>query len=440
MSGGADSIALLLGLSALVPALGYRLQAAHLHHGLRGAEADRDLEAVRALCRRLGVPLTAARWDCRSRMARLGLSGQAGLRTLRRRFLARAARSAGAAAIATAHTADDQMETVLLRLVRGTGLRGLAGMSVRRGGWLKPLLAVTRAEIEADLRAAGEPWREDRSNEDPAYERNRIRSEVIPALLAPADPGRAGAARAALARRFAAACDEVRSARRVVEAQATRILERTAGSSDGRITLDPRRLGSYPLAIQRAVLRQLWRRSGHRTGLTLRHLGALQSLIVARGGRSAVDLPRGWRAERDRGLLVLGPAAGAPDPAPARVPGRGRWRRSPIRGGWVDGAAARSRLRARVGGEEYFAADGIEGALELRAGRPEEWFVPFGDRKPRRLSAFLSKQRVPRALGARPMVLADAQGILWVVGVRRAARAPLIETTRRALWVQTENR
>src|SRR5262249_27645811 len=138
VSGGADSTALLLGLSRIACEFGLSLHAAHLHHGLRGRDADRDLEFVRTLCRRLGVPLTAARWECSARMARRGLSGQAGLRTLRREFLAAAARKAGARAIATAHTADDQLETLLLRLARGAGLRGLSGMRPKAGDWIKP--------------------------------------------------------------------------------------------------------------------------------------------------------------------------------------------------------------------------------------------------------------------------------------------------------------
>ncbi|MEK7824085.1 MAG: tRNA lysidine(34) synthetase TilS, partial [Candidatus Eisenbacteria bacterium] len=189
VSGGADSTALLLGLDSLAPEFGLSLHAAHLHHGLRGAEADADLAFVRDLCARLGVPLTTARWDCRARMRRRGLSGQAGLRTLRREFLARVASRVGAAAIATAHTADDQLETVLLRLLRGTGLAGLGGMSARRGRWIKPLLDTPRADIEADLRAIGQPWREDRTNRDPRYARSRVRHDVVPALLRALDPG-----------------------------------------------------------------------------------------------------------------------------------------------------------------------------------------------------------------------------------------------------------
>ena len=150
VSGGADSTALLLALHRLAPELGLELCAAHLHHGLRGRDADADLAFAGTLCRRLGVPLAAARWDARTRMRRRGLTGENGLRTLRREFLVAAARRAGAAAIATAHTADDQLETVLMRLLRGTGLTGLGGMRPRRSiRWLAgPPLAEHAPEFQ----------------------------------------------------------------------------------------------------------------------------------------------------------------------------------------------------------------------------------------------------------------------------------------------------
>jgi tRNA(Ile)-lysidine synthase len=192
VSGGADSTALLLGLHHLAHALGLELHAAHLHHGLRGADADRDLAFVRALCRRLRIPLAWRRIDARAGMARRRLSGQDGLRRLRREFLRAEAARAGAAAIATAHQADDQLETLLMRLARGTGASGLGGIPPRRGLWIRPLLQATRADVEHDLRVAGQPWREDRSNRDPAYLRNRLRHRAIPALVAAIEGGRLG--------------------------------------------------------------------------------------------------------------------------------------------------------------------------------------------------------------------------------------------------------
>ncbi|HEY6196342.1 MAG TPA: tRNA lysidine(34) synthetase TilS, partial [Candidatus Eisenbacteria bacterium] len=183
VSGGADSTALLVALASLAREFGIRLHVAHLHHGLRGPDADADLRHVRALCARLDLPLTAARWDCAARMRRRALSGEAGLRTLRREFLLQAARRWRATAIATAHTADDQLETLLLRLARGTGLTGAAGMRARHGAWLKPLLFATRADVERDLVGQRIAWREDASNAGAAYARNRVRHAVVPALL-----------------------------------------------------------------------------------------------------------------------------------------------------------------------------------------------------------------------------------------------------------------
>ncbi|MBI1797614.1 MAG: tRNA lysidine(34) synthetase TilS [Candidatus Eisenbacteria bacterium] len=310
VSGGADSTALLLGLDALAHEFGYGLRAAHLHHGLRGDDADRDLAAVRALCERVGVPLHAARWDCRARMKRRGLSGQAGLRVLRRGFLAGIARRARAAAVATAHTADDQLETVLLRLARGTGLAGLGGMSARHGAWIRPLLLATRAEIEADLRSAGVAWREDRSNDDPRYSRSRVRRDVIPALLAAVGArgacGRAAVARAGLARRAAATSRDVRGAARLIGRIADRILMRDARIHNSEIRLETHRLASYARSIRRTVLRKSWQRLGGRVGLTSRHLDALESLLCARRGGGTIALPAGCAAERRGATLVLG--------------------------------------------------------------------------------------------------------------------------------------
>jgi tRNA(Ile)-lysidine synthase len=305
VSGGADSTALLAALVSLAPSLGLRLHAAHLHHGLRGGAADGDLEAVRALCDRLGVPLTAARWDCPARMRRLGLGGQAGLRILRRRFLIAAARRVGAGRIATAHTADDQLETVLMRLARGTGLAGIGGMSARRGPWIKPLLEASREAIEADLRSAGIPWREDASNRDRRYTRSRVRHDVIPALLGAMERNGGRPTRGRLALRVAALARELRAARRLTGRLAARIVGRgmRIGRSGARLELGSWR--STPAPVRRAVLRRLWKRLGPSPGLTVRHLDALDRLGATSRGGAALDLPAGFRAERDRGTLVV---------------------------------------------------------------------------------------------------------------------------------------
>jgi tRNA(Ile)-lysidine synthase len=304
VSGGADSTALLLALHRLAPEHGLTVAAAHLHHGLRGADADRDLEFVRSLCARLGVPLQAARWDTRARMRRLGLSGQDGLRTLRRRYLAGAARRAGATAIATAHTADDQAETLLLRMLRGTGLPGLGGMRPRQGRWIKPLLLASRAVIVRDLERIRQAWREDASNQDPGYARSRIRFQAIPALLAAMKPDHPEQARPALLRHLARAAEECRAA-------AAALVEAAPSLPVGERTLDRTGLREAAPALRRAALRLWWSRgSGARVGLTLSHLQGLEHLVTNQNPGLTIQLPCGWAARRDRDMLRLIPPMG----------------------------------------------------------------------------------------------------------------------------------
>jgi tRNA(Ile)-lysidine synthase len=322
VSGGADSTALLVAMASLAREFGLSVGAAHLHHGLRGADADADLLHVRALCERLQIPLAAARWDCTARMKRRGLSGEAGLRTLRREFLVSAARASRAVAIATAHTADDQLETVLMRLSRGTGLTGLAGMRARHGVWIKPLLHATRADVERDLRQHGVRWREDASNASPAWTRNRVRHGVVPALLdalrVPA--GRATERRERLARRVAVVAEELASAGRIVSRLAKRALDRALVGTPP--ALDARKLGKLEVSLRRAVLTEAWRRLGPAgtaaPGLTARHLESLARCLSR--GRGEVALPGGWNAriERSRLRFVF------PTAAPQGHPGASR--------------------------------------------------------------------------------------------------------------------
>jgi tRNA(Ile)-lysidine synthase len=308
VSGGADSTALLLALHNLCHEFGVALAAAHLDHGLRGSDSSADRVFVRGLCARLGVPLTDAHWNTHARMERRGLTGQNGLRTLRREFLLDAALRHDAAAIATAHTADDQVETVLLRLGRGTGLHGFGAMPARRGRWIRPLLDVPRADIEADLTRIGQRWREDASNASLDYTRNRIRHLVVPTLLEALEPGSGGRAhaRAALARRVVTGLGEVRAAHRLLERRARRTVRRLASIQDGEIRLDSVEWRSYPAVIQRLALRAVWARlAGGRAGLTSRHLTQLAGLM--RPGRvgARAELPLGARAVRDpRGVTL----------------------------------------------------------------------------------------------------------------------------------------
>ena len=357
VSGGADSTALLVALASVAHEQALDLHAAHLHHGLRGREADGDARAVQRLCARIGVPLSLARWDCRARMRRRGLAGEAGLRTLRREWLRRVARATGAAAIATAHTADDQLETLLMRLARGTGLAGAPGMRARRGRWLKPLLHVTRADIELDLRRHGLTWREDASNVSPGMLRNRIRHVAVPALLdamgvRAADPV---ARRAPLARRAAAHAADLARAAHALEARAARGLARARRPGQDA-AWDAGLLNRLGAPVLQLALRRAWRLAGEpgSPGLTGRQLDPILAAIARPGSRSArveVALPHGWTARLAGGVLRFDTRARAIGGArrasrqraasDARLPGTRRRART----GPVEPRTARRRTR-----------------------------------------------------------------------------------------------
>ncbi len=189
VSGGADSVALLRVMVALKAANGGagQLYVAHLNHGLRGEDGDADAAWLAALCERLALPLITDKCDISSLAAEQGDGWEAAARTARYDFLRQTAERLGSRFVATAHTADDQVETVLQRIVRGTGLAGLSGIPSRRplshsAVLVRPMLALRRSDVLAYLTTIGQDYRTDVSNTDPRFTRNRLRQELLPFL------------------------------------------------------------------------------------------------------------------------------------------------------------------------------------------------------------------------------------------------------------------
>ena len=293
LSGGADSVALLHALLELRERFGMRVAAAHLNHRIRGLESDRDEDFVREMCARLGVELRVAR-------AR-GLDADSAnleerAREARFRFLNRAADAVGAEYIALAHHGDDQAETVLMRMLRGAGIAGLAAMSERGPGRLiRPMLGLCRAEILGYLRAHGIAFVEDSSNRAPEILRNRIRTELIPMLERDYAPG--------LRRRLVEIAGEMRSVDDFMNAAASIEFDAMRSSDDA---LDVARFPALAPALQMSVLRlYLGERMGSLRRITRAHLEALRRLVLAGGPSDSIDLPGGWRAEREYNLLSI---------------------------------------------------------------------------------------------------------------------------------------
>ena len=404
LSGGPDSTALLAALRALSAAgeVG-PVTACHVDHGLRPG-SERDAEHCARLCRALDVPLEL-------RAVRVAPGNvQARARQARYAALREAAEGAGAARIATGHTRTDQAETLLLRLLRGAGARGLAGIPPRRRGpgpaVVRPLIDRSRAEVVGYLRDRGLAWLEDPTNASDRYLRNRVRRELLPAMVALAP-----AAEAALAR----AADLLRGDDRVLDAAARRLV---AGA---RAPLGPFR--AAPAALRRRAVRGLWREAtGSRRGLAAHHVEAV--LRLAARGRSAaarVALPGGREARVEDGGLVVGPpAAPAPAQAPVVAGGPGRYR---VPGRELALVVEPAAAGARPAAGALALGDGRAAwPLTLRTRLPGDRFRPARGRGQKKLKAWLIDRKVPRAARDRLLLLVDAAGrVLWIPALGAAA-------------------
>jgi tRNA(Ile)-lysidine synthase len=314
ISGGADSAALLLALEELqrVGLLGVEVTAGHLDHGLRGATSAADALWVEGLARDLGFECVVGR---ASLSERAGENLEQAARQARYEFLAGAARSCGARAVLAAHTLDDQAETVLLRLLRGSGAEGLAGMAPERtlevGGEValrRPLLTwARRADTERYCRERGVEFRADAMNEDERFARVRVRRRLLP-LLETINPraSEALARTASLLREDSTALDQLAAA--LLEKAQTR--EGTTETPAGAYPLNVKSLTSAAPALRRRALRLgLARARGDLRRLSRAHLLGVERLLEGERGGRVAELPGGTRVERRRGLLHFRPCA-----------------------------------------------------------------------------------------------------------------------------------
>lgn len=301
VSGGADSVALAWWLHdfATRPAPPFVFVGLiHVNHGLRGAESDADEQFCRHLAAQLNLPIDvrAAHIPSSSR------SPEAAARDLRYAAFERAADALGATVVCTAHTADDQAETVLLRMLRGAGLRGLSGIRAVNGRTVRPLLECRREDLRAALRAAGRPWREDASNSDVSIPRNRIRHELLPAIArVSADMASGGVD--ALARFATYAADD----EQFLEDAATALLARLVlPASPGAVALARGGLADAPLPLARRVIRMAAAQVAPDRPWSTVHIEAVLRLARRVQGGGTLDLP-GILVERVSNEVRLGP-------------------------------------------------------------------------------------------------------------------------------------
>lgn len=412
LSGGPDSVALLHILRTL-EARGELVVAgaAHFNHQLRGAEADADESFCRDLAAGTGIPFLAGRADVAARVRESGRSLEDAARQARYEFLNEAADSAGADAIAVGHSLDDQAETFLLRLIRGAGPAGLAGIRPRAGRVVRPLLDISRVELRQYAAEHGLGFRDDSSNADVRIPRNRVRLELLPQLSQFSPAIAATLAReAALARE-----DEEFLDRLAIESAASIVLVES-----GNVTVDVAGLTALPPALASRVTRKAVAAAAPGRFIGFQHIDDLLELARSGAEGAAVALP-GVTAVRRGPRIVFGIVSDRPFsnsfrfplsiPGEVAVPG---WALSAAR---IEEPEEVTPPPAR-GNTAVVAAAPLRGPLAVRSRRPGDVFRPLGMHgRGRKLQDFLVDRKIARAdRDSLPLVVDQDDRIVWVVG------------------------
>ncbi len=477
VSGGADSTALLYAMHALKAAKVFsaELLCAHINHQLRGAEADLDEEFVAARAAGLNLAVTTQRLDVRRHARDNKLSIETAARNLRIRALADIAQAGRCDRIATAHQKNDNAETILHRLGRGTGFQGLGGIWPVRAFadetiFIRPLLCVSRDEIIAYLQQRNLTWRRDHTNADCTYRRNYIRHRLLPALQRDCT-GPLVDQLSELARR-------ARGFARLVSRRADELWPSLAEHTDERTLL---KLKAFETATT-PVKVELVRRSLTAIGcgqrhLTQRHYERIVQLAGRNVGGVKIELPGGFVVQREYANLIFARperkvrgegvpplfVAGASRPCSWRgrlalvrgdgrtvesvelkIPGRTRF------GGYLieasisdaDNLCKKSQIANRKsqipgsGGAEYFDLDKVAPPVSVRFRQAGDRFVPLGLSGEKKLGKFLTDQRIPQRIRTRVLVVTDTEKIIWVRPIRISEQAKVTSETRKILQLQ----
>jgi tRNA(Ile)-lysidine synthase len=431
VSGGADSMALLFALFQLRSVYNMRLIVAHVNHQLRGEEAEQDALFVEQQAARLGLPFHQTWVDVKALQQSAGISVQQAARQLRYRFLHALHQALNATRIALGHTADDQAETLLMRLVRGSGPAGLAGIPAVRLPFIRPLISVSRPVIYAYLQSEHCPWVEDSSNAHTVYLRNRVRLDLLPKLQQ-YNPQ--------IVRRLNELADMLRADSQVLEQQVDEwALQTLAWQTRGRVEICCRLFAFAPVAIQRRLLRRVIEAlASSPEAVGFKHIERLRQFIVSGNQERGCSLPGEIGIERRAETMLLWNGSGFPAIScmlALPVPGK------------VDIVSLNIRLTADVilkpchlgrmsPQRALLDFDRIVGPLHVRFRQPGDCFYPLGSPGSKKLQDFFIDTKIPR--GERPYVplVVNKREIVWVVGYRIAEPFKLRPETNHVLCLQ----
>jgi len=445
VSGGADSMALLYAMCALKSRgiLSAALSCAHINHQLRGVEADEDEALVRLQAEELKLRVISRRIDVQGFARANKLSIETAARNLRRETLLTIAGDNGCSAVATGHQKNDNAETVLQRLARGTGYRGLAGIWPGRtfGGdvrFVRPLLCVTRDEIVAYLRKQNVQWRVDHTNADCGYRRNYIRHRLLPALQEQCS--------GSVVEQLSALAQSAHRFHRLVQARSKSAWSELADVRDGQVTFDLHRFVSEPPMVRVALIRCGLAALGcGERDLTQRHYEGIVRLAEGSAAGKKLTLPGRFVAQRDAGALVLAPAGKkgrrgqwAKECAQITIPGQTRFVGCVIEAAFLqapDTDFEKFKVE-KTNCVEWFDRDKLKLPLSVRFRNTGDRFWPLGMPAEKKVGKFLTAAQVPQRIRRKVLIIADREKIIWVCPIRISERAKVTDQTQRILQLR----
>ncbi len=440
ISGGADSVALLLILKELCGVMQFSLSAIHVEHGIRAEESLADMRFVKRLCGQYGIPLTCRSFPVPELAKSQGLSEEEAGRNVRyeafseeeRRYAAGAKSRGGTVKTAVAHHGDDNAETVLFHLCRGSGIEGIAGIRPVRGNIIRPFLGVTRREIEDFLEERGQEYRTDTTNADTGYSRNRIRSCIMPQLALVNEASTA---------HINLLAEDMLEISAYLQEETDKILKAYMKKrEDGTVCFAAAGLAECPPFLKKRVILELIARvSGSRKDITREHASSVLGLLYGQTGRR-LSLPYGITAEASYGSLLLSQRKNSEKKeCLIRLPLEGS--EGEIR---LDNGILRYRILENQKKDrkipqnlytKWFDYDKIKNRLYIRNREPGDYFVLDLQGHRQKLRDYWMNERVPRDLRDRIPLLADGSHILWAVGYRISSYYKITEHTKRVLEV-----
>ena len=441
VSGGADSVCLLFMLCSLREKMKFQILVCHVNHGLRGAEADADEKFVEELCERLGVPCRIFRENVELTARKRKQSFEEAGRMVRREAFEAMCREYGGTKIATAHHQDDNAETMLLNLARGTGLNGLCGIRPVRERWIRPLLCLGRAEIEEWLESRKIGFCRDATNEEDEYTRNRIRHHIIPALEQQVNMGTVRHLNE-LSAQLQEVWDFIREQTMEAWDACVSVKEDAAGRPTVRI--DGRRFQETAPAVRKFLAAECIREAaGAGKDIESVHIDALTALFEKQTGKS-LNLPYRVRAVKTYAGVELtkGEKAGkdaGKEEVELRIPGEvlfpGTNKKITCTVFEVQGDFSAKEIPQKSY-TKCFDYDIIKYSLSARFRRPGDYFTVDRKGSRQKLKSYFINEKVSREERDRTLLIADGGHIVWIPGMRMSSAYQIGSKTKRILKIK----